>query len=151
MGERALLGGISGIMASMVCALYEVIVEHLGVTDRGFLDFNTVLIAHKVYAGALGFTISLLAQAAVGVIFGTIFSYTLIFVSSKYYLLKGLGYGFILWLLLSGFGTIFKLPLFEDMPPMVSLVNLGDSLLYGSMNAYFFITLGRHNTKKSGY
>ncbi len=49
MEERALLGGISGIMASMVCALYEVIVEHLGVTDRGFLDFNTVLIAHKVF------------------------------------------------------------------------------------------------------
>lgn len=142
MRDRAILGGISGIVGSVFCTLYEVIAERLKITDRSFLDYTAALVADKVHPGTLGFTVGFLAQAAVGLMFGVAFVYLTKTISSRYYLLKGLGYGFILWLLLSGFGIIFKLPAIMDIPPTASLFDLTNSLLYGLITAYNIKFLG---------
>ncbi|MHB1404637.1 MAG: hypothetical protein ACYCV0_03485 [Desulfitobacteriaceae bacterium] len=147
MRDRAILGGISGIVGSVFCTLYEVIAESLKITDRSFLDYTATLVANKVYPGTLGFIVAFLAQAAVGILFGVVFVYLTKIISSRYYLLKGLGYGFALWFLLSGFGIIFKLPTIMDIPPTVSLFDLTNALLYGLITAYIIKILGHKFTE----
>lgn len=149
MRERAILGGVSGIAGSVFCTLYEVIAESLKITDRSFLDYTATLVANKVYPGTLGFIVSFLAQAAVGLMFGVLLVYLTKTISSRYYLLKGLGYGFTLWLLLSGFGIIFRLPAIMDIPPSVSLFDLTNSLLYGLSTAYIIKILS-HRFSETG-
>lgn len=147
MRDRAILGGISGIVGSVFCALYEVIAESLKITDRSFLDYTATLVANKVYPGTLGFIVAFFSQTAVGILFGVVFVYLTKIISSRYYLLKGLGYGFTLWFLLSGFGITFKLPTIMDIPPTVSLFDLTNSLLYGLITAYFIKILSHKFTE----
>ncbi len=59
--------------------------------------------------------------------------------SSNYYLLKGLGFGVVWWMLLVGFGTIFRLPVVSPIPPSPALSTLVGAAIYGLATAY---TLG---------
>lgn len=136
MKDRAIKGGLAGLIGSILCTVYEVISESLRITDRSFLDYTATLVSHKVYPGIQGFIVAFLAQGALGVILGVVFVYLTKIISPKYLLLKGLGYGFSLWFLLSGFGTIYNLPTIRDIPPTVSLFDLTNSLLYGLVTAY---------------
>lgn len=149
MKDRAMIGGVAGLISSILCTIYEVIAERLRITDRSFLDYTATLVSYKVHPGILGFTVGFFAQAVVGVIFGVAFVYLTKIISSRFFLLKGLGYGFSLWLLLSGFGIIFNLPTIRDIPPTVSLFDLTNALLYGLVTAYVIKILGREFTELS--
>lgn len=146
MMDRAMIGGLSGIIASIFCTLYEVILERLKFTDRSFLDYTASLVSNNVYPGTLGFIVGFSSQAAVGLIFGMLFMYITKIITSRYYLLKGLGYGFTLWLILTGFGVILKLPTTRDIPPTVSLFDLTNALLFGFTTAYVSKVLSRKFT-----
>jgi len=68
--------------------------------------------------------------------FGVLFAYIILLTSHRYYVLKGLGYGAILWFLLMGFGTIFNLAQFQDIPPTPALTTFIGALIYGIVLAY---------------
>lgn len=136
MKDRAMVGGVAGLFSSILSTIYEVIAERLRITDRSFLDYTATLVSHNVYPGIQGFIVGFFSQAATGILFGVTFIYLIKLVSSRYYLLKGLGFGFSLWFILSGFGVIYNLPTIRDIPPTVSLFDLTNALLYGLTTAY---------------
>jgi len=137
--DRLVAGGLAGAIGALVQNAYGQSAKALKLTDRAFIDYAEVLLAHKVFGGVLGFIVGTLAHLAVGVIMGVIFAYIIMLTSSRYLYIKGLGYGFVLWLLLSGFGSIFNLPQFTLIPPNVALATLVGALIYGIVNAF---TLG---------
>ncbi len=137
--DRLVAGGIAGFIGSLIQNAYGQITKALGITDRAFIDFAEIVLAREVYGGLIGFIVGTLAHAAVGVLMGVIFSFIIKFTSSRYYLLKGAGFGFILWFLLSGFGTIFNLANFAHIPPNTALSTLGGALIFGLVTAF---TLG---------
>jgi uncharacterized membrane protein YagU involved in acid resistance len=134
--DRLLAGGIAGLIATVVQNIYGLTINAVGLTDRTFEDFAEIMITFKSYTGIAAFIVGVMAHLAVGLIFGVIFAYLIKETSSKYYIAKGLGYGLVLWFLLSGFGTIFRLPFFKNIPPGPALYDLVGGLLFGFVLAY---------------
>lgn len=134
--DRLIAGAIAGLIAAFIQNIYGWITQAVGLTDRSFYQFAEIVLSSRIYPGTLGFITGLIAHLAVGVMLGIIFAYAIYLTSSHYIVLKGFGYGLITWFLLSGFGTIFRLPLFEDIPPGPALVTLIGALLYGFVLAY---------------
>ncbi len=141
--DRLVAGGLAGLIGSLVQNGYGQLTKVLGITDIAFIDFAEVFLAREVYGGVIGFIVGSLAHAAVGVLMGVIFAYIIRFTSSRYYLLKGLGFGFILWFILSGIGTIFNLKDFAHIPPNTALSTLGGALIFGLVTAYALSFLER--------
>lgn len=129
--DRLVAGAIAGAIAGIIQDIYGSAAKALKLTDRTFDEFSEVVLASRVYPGILGFIVGVLAHIAVATMLGIIFVYIIKITSSRYLFLKGAGFGFIAWFLLSGFGTIYKLPLFEDIPPGPALTTLGGAILYG--------------------
>lgn len=134
--DRLVAGGLAGIIAGLIQYAYGLITEAIGFSDRSFGQFSEIVLSSRVYTGVLGFVMGLLSHIAVAIMFGVLFAYLIEKSSSRYYLIKGAGYGLVLWFLLSGFGTVAKLPLFEDIPPLPALDILIGSILYGVILGY---------------
>lgn len=135
--DRLLAGGVAGIVGSLSCDILGSLYKSLGWTDRAFYENATILLTNQIYSdeGVFGFALSIISHIAVCIIFGVIFTYMILFTTSNYLYIKGLGYGLVLWVLLHGFGTIFNLPLFTKMPLHIAYATLSLSLLYGFMIA----------------
>lgn len=134
MKDRLVAGSLAGACGALIQELYAIILKTLGFSDRTFGDLAFILISQKGREEIL--LIEVIANAAIGLFFGTILAYIFMFTSSRYYLLKGIFYGVVLWLLLSGFGVVFDLPKFKGTPPDVSLIMLIGSIIYGTVTAY---------------
>ncbi len=131
--DRLVAGMLAGFVGSIVTVITGTIFKSIGWADRAFYDFSTTLYANSTYAGKglLGFLMEVITQVAVCVIFGIIFAYIIKATSSRYLYTKGLGYGFVLWMLLSSFGTIYNVPLFTDIPLNVAYTTLFTALAFG--------------------
>ncbi len=134
--DRLVAGGLAGAVAAFVQYVSCTIAKATGITDRTFKDFAAVIVTFKDYPGILGFIVGFIAHLIVGVMLGIIFVYIIMLTSNRYLYIKGLGYGAVCWFLLSGLGTIFKLPMLKDIPPFAALSTLMGSLIYGAVIAY---------------
>lgn len=135
--DRAVAGGIAGLVASVVCDIVGLIYKSLGWTDRTFNDYATIILTYQIFSddGIFGLILSMIAHSAVCVVFGVIFAYLIMFTSSNYLYIKGLGYSLVIWVSLNSFGTILNLPLFRKIPLNVAYSTLSTALLYGLMTA----------------
>ncbi len=136
MKDRLVAGGLAGIIAGLIQYAYGLIVLILGLTDRIFGQFSDIVFGGRVYSGILGIILSILTHLAVTISMGVLFAYIIEKTSSRYYILKSVGYGFVLWFFLSGFGTIFRLPLFVNIPAQPALVILVGAIIYGLALGY---------------
>ncbi len=134
--DRLIAGGLAGLIAGVIQNAYGAIVKAVGITDRSFSDFAEVLVMNKTAQTITGGIVGFIGHIIVGIMFGVLFSYIIFLTSHKYNLLKGVGYGAILWFLLMGFGTIFNLTQFKDIPPVPALTTFIGALIYGVALAY---------------
>jgi len=135
--DRLVAGGIAGLAASVTCDIVGIIYKLIGWTDRTFNDYATMVLTYQVYSkeGGFGLILSIISHVAVCMILGVIFAYLIMFTSSNYLYIKGLGYSLVIWLLLNTFGTLLNLPLFRKMPLNVAYATLSTALIYGFMVA----------------
>lgn len=136
MKDRLVAGGLAGVIAGIIQFGYGMAALHLGITDRIFGQFSDIIFGGQLYRGPLGLLLSILTHLAVTLSLGVLFAYIIAKTSSRYYLVKSIGYGFLLWFFLSGFGTIFRLPLFSGIPIQPALVILVGAILYGLVLGY---------------
>ena len=136
MKDRLVAGGLSGIIAGLIEYIFSIFLKALGWTDRYYGQFSDIIFNNRVYTGILGTILSILTHLALTTVLGVIFVYILAWTSSRYYLLKGAGYGFVLWFSLSGLGTIFRMPLFIDIPEKTAFSLLAGALVFGLTLAY---------------
>jgi uncharacterized membrane protein YagU involved in acid resistance len=141
--DRFIAGGLAGIIAGLIQYMYGLVSKALGFSDREFGQFSESVLNLHVYTGVLGQIIGVLSHMAVSIIFGVLFAYIIQKASSRYYLLKGAMYGLVLWFLLSGFGSVLRLPNFTKIPPLTELDILGGAILYGLVLAYSLKLLER--------
>ncbi len=134
--DRLVAGGLAGAIGAFVQSVYGTITKAIGITDRTFYDFAAIIVAFKEYPGVLGFIVGIIAHLIVGVMLGIIFAYIIMLTSNRYLYIKGLVYGAVTWFLLLGFGTIYKMPMFKDIPPTAALSTFVGSLIYGTVTAY---------------
>lgn len=136
MRERLIAGGFAGLTGAAVQGIFESLAKAFELGDRVFIDFSQALFAHRLFEGVLAFIVGLLAHLILGLIFGIIFAYIIMVTSSNNYLLKGLVYGVVLWLLAAGVGLLVNLPGFREAPLNEALVTLSGTVVYGLITAY---------------
>lgn len=134
--DRLVAGSITGIIAATIQAIYGIAVKALGLTDRAFIDFSKLFIMHKNFTGLFPNIMGLIVHLGLGAIWGVSFAYLIYFTSSRYYYYKAFGYGAFLWLSLGILGSIFKIPLFTEIPPRALLTTLFGGIIFSLSNAY---------------
>ena len=134
--DRMIAGAISGMLASVIQEIYANMTTVLGFSNRDFGDYAGVLVMSQNYQGLLAHVIQLLAHISVGALFGIIFAAVFRYTSSAYWWLKGITYGSILWVLLTGVGTLFKMPMWINIPPRAALDLYLGSVVFGFSTAY---------------
>jgi hypothetical protein len=137
MDDRFTTGLISGALASIVQIIYGLITKAIGLTDRTFTDFARIYIMYKDYHGVIPFLIGVFTQIILCALIGIVFAFLIEKTSSKYLYIKGLGAGSTFWLLFGMSGTMYRLPLFFELPPKPALVTFIGALIYGLLLAYF--------------
>lgn len=134
--DRLIAGGLAGIIGAAVQQAYGLTVKAIGITDRAFIDFAEVLVLSKKFVGPLAFFVGSISHLIVGLFLGVIFAYIIRLTSSNYLLFKGFGYGVVWWMLLMGFGTIFRLPVFSPIPPYAAVSTLVGAAVFGLATAF---------------
>lgn len=138
MRDRFAAGAISGMIGSFVQIMYGFITVGLNITDRSFEDFAKIFIMYRNYTGILAFLVGFIAQIVLGALLGIIFAYIIKKTSPDFYYFKGIGYGLFIWVSLGIIGTIYKLPLFHEIPPGPALVTLVGGIIYGWVTSFCF-------------
>lgn len=145
MEDRAVAGALAGFASSILQEGYAQVIKAVEVTDRSYGDFAFCLVTSNQADEIPEMVVGILSNIAIGILMGVIFAFLLKIITSKHLFLKGFFYGYVLWMLLLGFGSVFRLPEFTDMKPVHSLVALGGSIIWGAANAYFFKLFYRRN------
>ncbi|MBP1759194.1 MAG: hypothetical protein H6Q63_111, partial [Firmicutes bacterium] len=128
--DQIIHGVIAGFAGGIAESVFAYTTKMLNFTDRIFMDYGEVLILGQHKGGLL---LGLIAHLVNASFFGIIFSYIMKFGKKKYYVLKGIGLGLIIWLFSLGMATLFKLPLFEKIESNVGYVLFIGSIIYGSV------------------
>jgi hypothetical protein len=139
--DRLIGGAFSGVIAATIQAGYGYIVKGLKLTDRAFVDFSKTFFMYKNYHGLYGEIMGIIIHLALGAVWGVGFAYLIKLTSSRYYYIKGFGYGVVLWLFIGTAGTVLHIPLFIDVPPYAVLSTLIGGLVFGFVNAYILKVL----------
>lgn len=129
--EKLMAGGLAGIISSLIVAAYGVLVKTLGLTDRALFDYAMILVTFRTPTDYLSFIIAILAFAAFCMNLGIIFILIIDKTSSNYLILKGIAYGFGLWFIINGSGTIFRIPMFMEIPNNSAISTLIGGILFG--------------------
>lgn len=136
MKDRLVAGGLAGLIGGAVQNIFSIIAKNLGWAEHTFSEYAIVVLTHRLYNNFVGSIIGFIAYLVVGIFFGIIFAYIISYTSSKYLYIKSLIYSAVLWFLLSGFGTIFKMPAFTNLSANSALITLISGFVYGSIVAY---------------
>ncbi len=141
--DRLLTGALAGLIGSVAQNIYGQIAKGLTITDRAFLDFAEVALLNRTYGGFLGIVTGTLSHLVFGILVGVLFAYLLRKTSSNYLYLKGLGMGIAIWFFSLAIGTLFKLPMFTEIPPGPALTMFVGALLWGAVTAFTLKMLER--------
>ena len=72
---------------------------------------------------------------------GVVFVYLIKKTSSTYLYLKGIGLGITIWFFSLGIGTLYRIPLFTDIPPIPALTTFVGALIWGLVTAFSLIMI----------
>jgi len=120
--DRITGGAIAGIIGAIVQDVYGIIVKATGLTKVAFIDFAKVIAFGKPTPGIIATITGTLAHLTLEMILGTIFALIIMKSSSKYFLLKSLGYGAALSFigaLVFGLFNGYALKLIQDKTSLV--------------------------------
>ncbi|NMA02362.1 MAG: hypothetical protein GX923_07335 [Clostridia bacterium] len=150
--DHVVFGGIAGVLGGILVPLFAGLpAKLLGLTDRLFYDFAMALILYNPQKEIIDYMVGILAHVTNSAILGVILSGVIYFTSAKYQLFKGFGMGITVWLVFTVMGTLFRMPLFTNIPPNAALVTYFTSALWGVTSAYILAVLNaRFSEEKEG-
>ncbi|HWQ72033.1 MAG TPA: hypothetical protein VN370_06910 [Desulfitobacteriaceae bacterium] len=136
--DRLIAAGIAGIAGACSNIILGVILKSLHWSDRALYDYSTTLFGKMTYGsmGFWGFLMEIITDIALCIIWAIIFAYVIKVTSSHYYYIKGLGFGFVIWMVLTSLGTLFNIPLFTETPLEVAYTTLFTALVFGFVVAW---------------
>ena len=114
--DRVLLGWIAGLLGLITRDVYSFLAKIVGLAKFYVWDISTDLFINgKEVHTILGNVIGITADLIFGGILGILFAYFLKMTSSKYLILKSLGFGVVAWLFLFGL-MLHNLPMVKTAP-----------------------------------
>lgn len=134
--DRSVAGAIAGLVAAFVQEMSAYVLKYLGFSNKSFIDYASVLVLFHRANSFMEHVVAWLGHFSVGIILGILFAQIFMITSSKYLFLKGIFYGFVLWFVLLGLGTVFRLPEFTAIPWNVAIGTFIGSIVWSLSVAY---------------
>ena len=134
--DRLVSGALAGSVGAVIQNTYAFIAKSLGFQGPVYIDYGEYLLFYKDQSGPLTSFFGFIGHFVWDIIIGIIFAYLILNTSSRYYLLKGILYGVIVWFLIKAGSTLFKIPeVITVLPHTVAFFFFG-SILFGISLAY---------------
>jgi len=137
MRDRLLTGALAGVVASLVQQAVELPLLVTGVSRATCIHLCArVVFSPHLPANPLALLPGLFGHLALGALFGVGFVQVLRIYGTDYYLLKGVGYGALLWIVVYGFVLNLVLPRNLVSPTLsTSLTIFASHLVFGAVLA----------------
>jgi len=127
--DQIIHGTIAGLIGGIALTFYGIMMKSLHLTDRIFIDYGEIIIlGHQ--SSSFPF-IGVIAHLIHASLWGIIFVFIMKLGKKKYYLIKGLGCGFVIWFISLGSATLYKIPRFDVIESRVAFVLLSGASVYG--------------------
>ncbi|KNZ69426.1 hypothetical protein Tfer_1868 [Thermincola ferriacetica] len=136
MKDRLTAGALAGFIGATIQVIFDITMKMLKITDRTFIDFAKVFVMFKPFKGVTADIVGTIGHLGAGALFGVMLAYIIMLTSHRFYLFKGTGFGFVIWITVNGIGTAINLPLFKEIPPLSALATLAGALIWGLVTAY---------------
>lgn len=128
--DEIMHGAVAGLIGGILQSCYGYTMKSLHFTDRIFMDYAEVLILGQHKPGA-GIPLGLIAHFTNAIFWGIIFVFIMKLGLKKYYVIKGICLGLIIWVFTLGLATLYEMPLFETIEINVAYVLLFGASFYG--------------------
>lgn len=132
--DRFTQGAIAGFIGTIPLELWFSVSRRIGINDSDFIDCAKTLLFDQPYSGFLQKIIATGVNFGIGISFGIFFSYLMLIITDRFYLLKGIWFGLAVALFHNVIGTALSLPHFR-LPPVQALNNLMSSVVFGYITA----------------
>lgn len=137
-------GALAGTIGAFIQDIYGYLVKIIGFTDRGFIDFARAVIFYDVKNGTTEVIVASIAHIIWDLLLGILFVYIINSMSSSYYYLKAFIYGLFLWFMIQVLGTLFRLPMFFNIPAWAALITLIGAVIYSLAIAFLIRVLEKN-------
>ncbi len=134
--DRMLYGAIAGTAGAIVQNLYAFAATLFGYKGPQYISYGKIVLAIHDYQGLLSNLMGLLGHLVWDIMLGVIFAYIISYTSSRYYALKGLLYGAVVWYLIKASATMFKIPVIMGVHPETVAFFFIGALLFGIVISY---------------
>lgn len=138
MEDRFTPGLFAGVIGDAFLQIYFSLLSVFKIISRTYADYGEILIMAKAHEGPLAYVIGVTLEFIIGGLLGIVFAYLLKYTTTKFYMLKAVCLAMASWLFFLVPGTLYKLALFEKVPPQDSFLMLIGSILWSIITAIAF-------------
>ena len=135
MKDRFVNGLLTGVIAGIVINLLSFAAYYLHWSTMRYLDWAGIMIFGRKPVTLSEELFAQLVQLAFSAFIGVVFAYLYFEVTSRYYLLKGVFFGVILWFFMYAAGIALKLPHLTVIPFKTSFSNFVGATVFGLVAA----------------
>lgn len=140
--DRIILGTISGIISSATLQIIDAILYRLRITDLPFVYLaSKVFLTKKKTKTTTGIVTSSIVNFANSGFISTLITYILSLTGKDRALIKGAGFGILMWIFIAGLLSNLGLNI-KSKRPLTPLVNLGEHILFGTLCGYLITKFG---------
>lgn len=135
MKDRFVNGLLTGAIAGIVLNILNLAAYYLHWSSIRYLDWAGILIFGRKPVLLSEEIFAQLVQLAFSAFIGVLFAYLYLKFTSKYYLIKGVFLGLIIWFFIYAAGIALKLPYLSVIPFKTALSNCLGAIVYGLVAA----------------
>jgi hypothetical protein len=140
--DRIILGTITGIISSAPLQIIDALIYRHGITDLPFVYLaSKIFLTKKKTKTTAGKAISSLVNFANSSFISTTITYMLSLTGKDRALIKGAGFGILMWIFIAGLLSNLGLNI-KSRRPVTPLIYLGEHIVFGALCSYFITKLG---------
>lgn len=134
--DRLVNGALAGTAGAVVQNTYAFTLILAGYKGPSYVDYGKAIVFYKTIEGPSALALGLIGHFVWNIILGVIFAYIIMLTSSRYYLLKGIIYGLVVWFLIKMGSSMFEIAEIVEINPAAAAVFLSGAILFGVAIAY---------------
>lgn len=140
-------GIIAGIAAAIVQNIYALITRAAGYNVMTYADYARATLFERQYSGSFAQFLGYIGHFTWDILLGVIFVYLVKSTSDKFLVVKGIAYGVVVWYMVKGAPTFFRLPAFLSISPESMFFFFIGSIMFGLTISFTLRYLDKPNVR----
>lgn len=124
-------GMIVGTAGAVFQNIYALIARAAGYNVMSYADYARATLFERYHSGALAQLLGYIGHFTWDIFLGVIFVYLVKSTSDKFLVAKSIAYGVVIWYMVKGAPTLFRIPAFLNISPKSMFFFFIGSILFG--------------------